>query len=99
MCAMAQSTPEHQEAPTDFAECPKGEVRLAPSPRLPSAEPEALEVPQGLPTPPLPPETLDSLRPSCSSSLVVCPARCVWMRLGGPRGTLVEVGRLIVLCG
>src|SRR5215204_2892754 len=27
MCAMAQSTPEHQEAPTDFAESPKGEVR------------------------------------------------------------------------
>src|SRR5215204_1451649 len=27
MCAMTQSTREHQEAPTHFAECPKCELR------------------------------------------------------------------------
>src|SRR5215213_6308585 len=33
MCAMAQSTPEHQEAPTDFAESPECELRRKPIPR------------------------------------------------------------------
>jgi hypothetical protein len=33
MCAMVQSVPEHQEAPTDFAECPTGEVRRIPKMR------------------------------------------------------------------
>src|SRR5215210_8414750 len=29
MCAMVQSVPEHQEAPTDFAEYPECELRLS----------------------------------------------------------------------